>query len=125
MSEEVKLSRSDKLKGKCQEFGTFLYDPREGKILSRTPLSWLKLTTFTLCYWILIVIFSMVCWEFFFVVQYGSDPEMPVWRRQQTIVSPGILTNPELNLKHAPSVCPLCLAVSINCIFNWKPIVPP
>jgi len=49
-----------------EAFGYFLYDPDNGTFLSRTPLSWLKITVFYTIYYSCLAAFWYVCLLIFF-----------------------------------------------------------
>jgi hypothetical protein len=45
--------------------GRIIYNRETGAILTRTPLSWLKITLLTLSYWAVVVISALICWAIF------------------------------------------------------------
>ncbi len=45
--------------------GRLLYNPKSGAVLTRTPLSWVKLLLLTLLYWSIVIVSALLCWVIF------------------------------------------------------------
>jgi Sodium / potassium ATPase beta chain len=50
--------------------GRIIYNRETGAILTRTPLSWLKITLLTLSYWAIVAISALICWAIFQVTVF-------------------------------------------------------
>lgn len=78
-----------------EAFGYFLYDPDNGTFLSRTPLSWLKITVFYTIYYSFLAAFWYVCLMIFF--QTLPDEAIgPKWKLDGSLigVNPGVGIRP-------------------------------
>jgi len=78
-----------------EAFGYFLYDPDNGTFLSRTPLSWLKITVFYTIYYSCLAAFWYVCLLIFF----QTLPEVdlgPKWMLGGSLIgeNPGVGIRP-------------------------------
>jgi len=78
-----------------EAFGYFLYDPDNGTFLSRTPLSWLKITVFYTIYYSCLAAFWYVCLLIFFQtlpVAYDG----PKWTLEGSLIgkNPGVGIRP-------------------------------
>lgn len=72
----------------------FLYNPETGEFLSRTPLSWLKITVFYTIYYTLLGCFWIGCLNIFFLTLPESHPK---WMLDASIIG----SNPGLGLRPA------------------------
>ena len=122
---EPEESKAEKFKSLCSSFQLFCYNPKERSCLSRTAMEWLKIMVFILFNWGCIIAFTTICWYIFMLIQHPNRDEIPVWRRWETLVDPPNFIQPDLHLKHAPSTCPLCVSVNVNCMYQWKPMLSP
>ena len=120
---EPEESKAEKFRSLCSSFQLFCYNPKEGSCLTRTPMEWVKILAFIVFIWGCIIAFTTMCWYLFMAIQHPNLEDIPVWRRWDTWVDPPIFIQPDLHAEHLPSACPLCVSVSINCIYNWKPVV--
>merc|ERR1712242_515647 len=80
----------------CWEaFGYFLYDPDNGTFLSRTPLSWLKITVFYTIYYSCLAAFWYVCLLIFFQT-LPEEVNGPKWKLDGSLigVNPGVGIRP-------------------------------
>merc|ERR1712001_379649 len=78
-----------------EAFRYFLYDPDNGTFLSRTPLSWLKITVFYTIYYSCLAAFWYVCLMIFF--QTLPDEGIgPKWKLDGSLigVNPGVGIRP-------------------------------
>merc|ERR1711997_1029997 len=78
-----------------EAFRYFLYDPDNGTFLSRTPLSWLKITVFYTIYYSCLAAFWYVCLLIFFQtlpVEYSG----PKWTLDRSLIgkNPGVGIRP-------------------------------
>jgi len=78
-----------------EAFGYFLYDPDNGTFLSRTPLSWLKITVFYTIYYSCLAAFWYVCLMIFFMTLPEVDMG-PKWKLDGSLigVNPGVGIRP-------------------------------
>jgi len=79
----------------CEAFQYFLYNPDTGTILSRTPLSWLKIITFYMIYYTLLALFWLACLQIFF----QTLPEgRPKWLLDESLIgmNPGLGLRPKM-----------------------------
>lgn len=120
---EPEESKAEKFRSLCSSFQLFCYNPKEGSCLTRTAMEWVKISAFIVFIWGCIIAFTTICWYLFMVIQHPNLEDIPVWRRWDTMVDPPIFIQPDLHAEHLPSACPLCVSVSMNCIYNWKPVV--
>jgi len=79
-----------------EAFQYFLYNPRTGEILSRTPLSWLKITVFYIVYYSCLAGFWLACLNIFFLT-LPSNSMGPKWTQQSSLigVNPGVGVRPQ------------------------------
>jgi len=78
-----------------EAFAYFLYDPANGTFLSRTPLSWLKITVFYTIYYSCLAAFWYVCLLIFF--QTLPEGELgPKWKLAGSLIgeNPGVGIRP-------------------------------
>jgi len=78
----------------CEAFKYFLYNPETGEILSRTPISWLKITVFYTIYYSLLACFWIGCLNIFFLTLPEGHPR---WMLDASIIG----NNPGLGLRPA------------------------
>ena len=73
-----------------EAFRYFLYDPDNGTFLSRTPLSWLKITVFYTIYYSCLAAFWYACLMIFFMT-LPEEVEGPKWKQEGSLigVNPG------------------------------------
>jgi len=77
-----------------EAFKYFLYNPDTGEFLSRTPLSWLKITVFYIIYYCFLAAFWLGCLNIFFLTL--PDAQMgPKWTMDASIIG----TNPGVGLR--------------------------
>ena len=67
----------------------FCYDPKEGSFLGRTPLSWIQIIIFYICFFTCLLGFWLFCW-FIFSATSPALSEGPKWQREKSIIG----TNP-------------------------------
>jgi len=79
-----------------EAFQYFLYNPRTGEILSRTPLSWLKITVFYIVYYSCLAGFWLACLNIFFLT-LPSNSMGPKWTQGYSLigVNPGVGVRPQ------------------------------
>jgi len=78
-----------------EAFRYFLYDPDNGTFLSRTPLSWLKITVFYTIYYSCLAAFWYVCLMIFFQT-LPEEVNGPKWKLDGSLigVNPGVGIRP-------------------------------
>lgn len=76
----------------CEAFKYFLYNPETGEYLSRTPLSWLKITVFYCIYYSLLAAFWIACLHIFFLT---IPEDHPRWLNDASIIG----SNPGLGIR--------------------------
>jgi len=78
-----------------EAFRYFLYDPDNGTFLSRTPLSWLKITVFYTIYYSCLAAFWYVCLLIFFMTLPETEVG-PKWKLDGSLigVNPGVGIRP-------------------------------
>ena len=78
-----------------EAFQYFLYDPSTGAVLSRTPLSWLKITVFYLIYYTFLAAFWIACLVIFFQT-LPLDMDGPRWTQDNGLIgnNPGVGLRP-------------------------------
>jgi len=78
-----------------EAFGYFLYDPDNGTFLSRTPLSWLKITVFYTIYYSCLAAFWYTCLIIFFQT-LPEETVGPKWQLKGSLIgeNPGVGIRP-------------------------------
>jgi len=78
-----------------EAFGYFLYDPDNGTFLSRTPLSWLKITVFYTIYYSCLAAFWYTCLIIFFQT-LPEESVGPKWTLKGSLIgeNPGVGIRP-------------------------------
>ena len=78
-----------------EAFKYFLYNPKTGEILSRTPLSWFKITAFYIVYYSCLAGFWLLCLNIFFLTLPAEDMG-PKWSLDSSLigVNPGVGLRP-------------------------------
>ena len=79
-----------------ESFKYFLYNPRTGEILSRTPLSWVKITIFYIIYYFCLAVFWLLCLQIFFLTLPEAQ-DGPKWTKNNGLISdnPGVGVRPK------------------------------
>jgi len=77
-----------------EAFKYMLFDPDNGTILTRTPLSWLKITVFYLIYYTLLACFWIACLVIFFQT-LPEEESGPKWQQDWGLIG----KNPGLGLR--------------------------
>jgi len=79
-----------------EAFQYFLYNPRTGEILSRTPLSWFKITAFYIVYYSCLAGFWLACLNIFFLT-LPANTMGPKWTQGSSLigVNPGVGLRPQ------------------------------
>jgi len=79
-----------------EAFKYFLYNPRTGEILSRTPLSWVKITIFYIIYYFCLAVFWLSCLQVFFLT-LPDIHDGPKWTQEYGIIgrNPGVGVRPQ------------------------------
>ena len=72
-----------------EAFKYLLYNPDTGEVLTRTPLSWLKITAFYIVYYSCLAAFWVGCLNIFFLT-LPENQMGPKWTMDQSIIG----TNP-------------------------------
>ena len=70
----------------------FFYNPEEGSFLGRTPLSWIQIIIFYICFFTCLLGFWLLCW-FIFSATSPALSEGPKWQLEKSIIG----TNPGSN----------------------------
>lgn len=78
----------------CESLQYIIYDPANGTILTRTPLSWLKITVFYCVYYSLLAGFWIGCLNIFFMTLPAGRPK---WEQEASIIgnNPGVGVRPQ------------------------------
>jgi len=81
-----------------EAFLSMLYNPKTGEILTRTPLSWLKIFTFYVIYYSCLAGFWIAC-LFIFFATLPEDMNGPRWTQTYSLIgtNPGLGTRPKNN----------------------------
>lgn len=76
-----------------EAFKYMLYNPETGEILTRTPMSWLKITVFYLIYYSCLAAFWLACLNIFFLTLPEGEPK---WRVERSLIgsNPGVGLRP-------------------------------
>ena len=72
-----------------ERFRLFCYNPEEGSFLGRTPLSWVQIILFYICFFTCLLGFWLICWYIF----KATSPQLskgPRWQVDKSIIG----TNP-------------------------------
>jgi len=77
-----------------EAFKYFLYNPKTGEILSRTPLSWFKITVFYIIYYSCLAGFWLLCLNIFFLT-LPENRMGPKWSLRESLIG----TNPGVGLR--------------------------
>jgi len=77
-----------------EAFKFFLYNPKTGEILSRTPLSWFKITAFYIVYYSCLAGFWLACLNIFFLT-LPENATGPKWTMDKSLIG----TNPGVGLR--------------------------
>jgi len=79
-----------------EAFQYFLYNPKTGEILSRTPLSWFKITAFYIVYYSCLAGFWLACLNIFFLT-LPANSMGPKWTQDYSLigVNPGVGLRPQ------------------------------
>jgi len=79
-----------------EAFQYFLYNPKTGEILSRTPLSWFKITAFYIVYYSCLAGFWLACLNIFFLT-LPANTMGPKWTQEYSLigVNPGVGLRPQ------------------------------
>merc|ERR1711892_530256 len=79
-----------------EAFKYFLYNPRTGEILSRTPLSWVKITIFYIIYYFCLAVFWLGYLQAFFLT-LPDIQDGPKWTQEYGIIgrNPGVGVRPQ------------------------------
>jgi len=87
-----------------EAFKYFLYNPKTGEILSRTPLSWLKITVFYTIYYSCLAGFWLACLNIFFLTLPHEDSG-PKWKQDYSLIgsNPGVGLRPQNSDKRIDS----------------------
>jgi len=78
----------------CESLRYMIYDPENGTILTRTPLSWLKIITFYCIYYSFLAGFWIACLNIFFLT---LPEDRPKWEQNGSIIgsNPGVGFRPQ------------------------------
>merc|ERR1712203_1264520 len=79
-----------------EAFQYMLWNPDTGEVLTRTPLSWLKITVFYCIYYSCLAGFWIACMNIFFAT-LPENMDGPKWQQADSIigVNPGVGLPPE------------------------------
>jgi sodium/potassium-transporting ATPase subunit beta len=79
-----------------ESFKYMLFDPDTGKVLTRTPMSWLKITVFYCIYYSLLAGFWLGCLHVFFLT---IPDDTPRWTLDESIIgsNPGVGMKPSMS----------------------------
>jgi len=80
----------------CEAFKYFLYNPETGEILSRTPISWIKIIIFYCIYYSCLAAFWIGCLHIFFLTVPDAHPR---WTLDASIIG----SNPGVGLRPSSS----------------------
>jgi len=75
----------------------FFYNSEEGSFLGRTPLSWIQIIAFYICFFTCLLGFWLLCW-FIFVTTTPELSEGPRWQQDKSIIgtNPGVGIRPQM-----------------------------
>jgi len=87
-----------------EAFKYFLYNPKTGEILSRTPLSWVKITVFYTIYYSCLAGFWLACLNIFFLT-LPNETSGPKWKQDYSLIgsNPGVGLRPQNSDKRIDS----------------------
>jgi len=76
-----------------EAFKYMLYNPETGEVLTRTPLSWVKIITFYCIYYSCLAAFWLACLQIFFLTLHDDKPR---WVLKESIIgdNPGVGLRP-------------------------------
>jgi len=79
-----------------ESFKYLLYDPLNGTVLTRTPLSWLKIIVFYMIYYSLLAGFWLACLHVFFLTIPENSPR---WTLDESLIgsNPGVGIKPSMS----------------------------
>ena len=108
MGDDAKLQEIQKLGGTAikpvgwdrtgwEAFRYMLYNPDTGEVLTRTPLSWLKITVFYCIYYSCLAGFWIACMNIFFAT-LPDAADGPKWTQDNSIIG----VNPGRQYKPSP-----------------------
>jgi sodium/potassium-transporting ATPase subunit beta len=85
-----------------EQFKYFMYDPSTGAILSRTPLSWIKIISFYMIYYTVLAGFWIGCMLVFFKTLPDGQPK---WLLSESLIgsNPGVGVRPPTSDLHIDS----------------------
>jgi sodium/potassium-transporting ATPase subunit beta len=85
-----------------ESFKYMLYDPDTGKVLTRTPMSWIKIITFYCIYYTLLAGFWLACLHVFFLT---IPEDTPRWTLDESLIgsNPGVGMKPIMDDEHIDS----------------------
>jgi len=141
----IKKSVSDKRKetfGECSVKSRFIQNGTEDSnyqeltrkvslmrngLTDRSFLSWLRILLLAVFWWCFVIGFFCLCFFLMNMILYGSDNDEQPYFARDFVKYPGILDQPGLNIKclnrEKSENCDTTeLAVSVNKIFNFKPV---
>merc|ERR1711971_459776 len=92
-------------------FKYMLFDPDNGTILTRTPLSWLKITVFYLLYYTFLACFWIACLVVFFQT-LPEEESGPKWQQDWGLIgkNPGVGLRPRNTDER----------ITLRCLFSRK-----
>ena len=134
MGDDAKLQEIQKLGGTAikpvgwdrtgwEAFQYMLWNPDTGEVLTRTPLSWLKITVFYCIYYSCLAGFWIACMNIFFAT-LPENMDGPKWQQADSIIG----VNPGRDLDQAawqgnacppPNSSPSNRLSAVLCIVGW------
>ena len=120
MGDDAKLQEIQKLGGTAikpvgwdrtgwEAFRYMLYNPDTGEVLTRTPLSWLKITVFYCIYYSCLAGFWIACMNIFFAT-LPENMDGPKWQQADSIIG----VNPGRDLDQAAWQGNTCLPPTLH-----------
>ena len=114
MADDAKLQEIQKLGGTAikpvgwdrtgwEAFQYMLWNPDTGEILTRTPLSWLKITVFYCIYYCCLAGFWIACLNVFFATLPEAH-DGPRWLKEDSII--GVNPGRQSNISPSPPLPP-------------------
>ena len=127
MADDAKLQEIQKLGGTAikpvgwdrtgwEAFQYMLWNPDTGEILTRTPLSWLKITVFYCIYYCCLAGFWIACLNVFFATLPEAH-DGPRWLKEDSII--GVNPGRQSNRSPPPSLATVSAGRSRNRQGNW------